>query len=140
MAGGGAGAEARRGAGAEAQPGPARCGFAARGQRQSAVNSVTDSPEPGKVTNQPVRAAEPQMTKVQRRGDAKTTRMLHNNIEKIISAKAIKNEGSLRLRQLEKTGKAQLALENASRAKKQRKRDDTQAVALKNAQKRYEKE
>ncbi len=79
------------------------------------------------------------MTKVQRRGDAKTTRMLHNNIEKIISAKAIKNEGSLRLRQLEKTGKAQLALENASRAKKQRKRDDTQAIALKNAQKRYEK-
>jgi hypothetical protein len=44
----------------------------------------------------------------------KTTRMLHNNMEKIISA--ITNEGSLRLRQLEKTGKAQLALENASRA------------------------
>jgi len=64
------------------------------------------------------------------------TKMLHRNIEKLAAAKAVKNEGSLRMKDLHTSGKAQLTVENRDKRKKTRSREEAEEKQIKNAVKR----
>jgi len=64
---------------------------------------------------------------------------VHKNIEKVVAARAVKNEGaSMRMKELLEKGKAQLAAEERQKRKKKRSKEEREAVSLANAQKRLE--
>lgn len=72
--------------------------------------------------------------------DVKATRLLHQNIERLAAAKAVKNDGNLlRIKELAEKGKAQLHLEEKSKQKKKsRKREEIEALQIEKAQQRLQ--
>mmetsp|Transcript_16837 Transcript_16837/g.27291 ORF Transcript_16837/g.27291 Transcript_16837/m.27291 type:complete len:113 (-) Transcript_16837:985-1323(-) len=71
--------------------------------------------------------------------DPKMSRLLHNNIERLAAAKAVKNDSGLRLKELTEKGKEQLKVENMSTKKKTRTKEEAELKQLENAKKKVVK-
>ena len=71
--------------------------------------------------------------------DATVTKLLHRNIESLMAAKVIKNQGGFKLRDLRQVGKAQVAVEErTTKKKKKRTKEDAMELAIQNASSRVE--
>mmetsp|Transcript_12720 Transcript_12720/g.14838 ORF Transcript_12720/g.14838 Transcript_12720/m.14838 type:complete len:88 (+) Transcript_12720:267-530(+) len=73
---------------------------------------------------------------VKRLRDKKTTKMLHKNIENLMAAKVMRNEGILKLSDMRTRGKEQLKVEAKTKKKKNKNKEDAQIKQLQNAKAR----
>ena len=70
--------------------------------------------------------------------DSTVTKLLHRNIESLMAAKVIKNQGGFKLKDLRKAGKTQRDVEERSSKKKKRTKADAIVESIKNASSRVE--
>jgi len=70
---------------------------------------------------------------VKRLRDKKTTKMLHKNIENLMAAKVMRNDGILKLSDMRKRGQEQMKVEARTKKKKRKTKEEAQVKQLENA-------